>query len=183
MVHQFPALPLDVIRECSQHLAWKDLLACRQACNLFRQMIDDSEELQLRIHLAENAIQSADMTAARSDTGSISEYISQELSRLRHLALRHQYVHSGQGFGHSSVFQLTATDLADMHIVGMVDDFIFVPTESPRPLRMGGIARHNHSSGPDAGPPVMLRFDNVVRHFEVDAAEGALLVVTQTPSQ
>jgi hypothetical protein len=82
-------------------------------------MIDDSEQLQLRIHLAKNAIQSVDATAIRLDGGidSTSGNASQELSRLRHLATRHQHVRFGQEFADTSTLQLTATNLADMHLV------------------------------------------------------------------
>jgi hypothetical protein len=82
-------------------------------------MIDDSEQLQLRIHLAKNAIQSVDATAIRLDGGidSTSGNGSRELSRLRQLATRHQHVRFGQEFADTSTLQLTATNLADMHLV------------------------------------------------------------------
>jgi hypothetical protein len=183
MVNQFPALPLDVIRECFRHLEWKDLLACRQTCSLFRQMIDDSEQLQLRIHLAENAIRSVDATAMRSDGGidSVPGDASQELSRLRHLATRYQQVRFGQEFADTSTFQLTATNLADMHMVGLVDDFIFVPLPDPRTFGLGGIARHRCRGS--AAPPNLMRFTKPVMHFEVESSEGALLVATQVSAR
>lgn len=174
MATRIPALPLDVFRECFQYLESKDLLPCRQVCSLFHRIISDSEELQLRIQLAENGIQPSDMTSCSEKT-SIS--ISRELSRLRMDESRHRKVRVGQAYGDKTTFQLTATNLADMHMVGLADDFIFVPLQIPHLSGMRGIHRHRTSG--IASPPDLIHFEDDVRHFEVDAAEGVLLVVRQ----
>lgn len=169
MNSQSPTLPPDVIRECFEQLGWRDLLACKQVCRLYDQLISDSEELQLRIHLAENAIQPSDTPSERT-----SDSVSEQLSRLRIGELRHRQVRFGKAYGDRDTFQLTATNLANMHMVGLVDDFIFVPLQIPNLPGLRGITRHCSSGA--ASPPNLIHFQDDVRHFEVDAAEGALSI-------
>lgn len=172
MMDQTPRLPLDILRETLNHLPSKDLLKCQQVCSDLRQLVQNSNELQLRIHLEENGI----LPAAGNGATNADTLPEQELSRLRSIEER---LEKG-GFVSSDPKQrslrLHETNPEAMHLITMANGFLFAPWGYRGSVDgMDGIARYRLDDL--SVPPRILQFDQSVRHYQIDPAEGVLLVV------
>lgn len=165
-----PRIPIDLIQECLQHLSWRDLLACQFVNKDLYRLIRDSDELQLQIHLGENGIR-----YSRPLDGNLTSTTSSELQRLRRVAIRLNRLRFGETYGDISTFQLSATKVEDMNLICVSKSYVFVPWTMPGHVESSGIARYN-INGLDS-PPSLMRFVKPVHRFEVEAAEGVLLVV------
>ena len=168
---QLPCLPLDVVRETFNHLSAQDLLKCQQVCGDFRHLVQNSSELQLRMHLEENGILPLPGMTATDE--SISP--DQELKRLRKIEAS---LAIGD-FGSSEVqrrLRLSEENPEAIHYITMADGFLFTPWQYRGSVEgMEGIARYQRDDL--SIPPRILRFDRVVRHYQIDPAKGILLVV------
>ncbi|KAI5455534.1 hypothetical protein NCC49_000341 [Naganishia albida] len=165
-------LPLDVLRETTNHLGTKDLLKCQQVCGDFRQLVNDSNDLQLRMHLEENGIQATTRPAEQPPLDAASE-----LRRLRAIEkglstaeFEHDPKHQRLRFGAGAASPET------MNFVTIANGCLFTPWNYRGSNEgMGGIARYLLSDL--TIPPTILELDRPIRHFQIDAAESLLLIV------
>jgi hypothetical protein len=174
MLSQYPQLPLDVIRETLNHLPSRDLLSCQRVNDDLRQMISNSNELQLRMHLEQNAIQ----PAAPSNRFSGHQQSAQtQLKRLRRVEDRlSKAAYDGPQSRRTSL-QLAESNYEAMHFISVADNYIFAPWNYQGSIEgMMGIARYRIDCL-DAEPEI-LHLDRPIRHFQVHPAEGVLLVVS-----
>jgi hypothetical protein len=174
MLSQYPQLPLDVIRETLNHLPSRDLLSCQRVNDDLRQMISNSNELQLRMHLEQNAIQPA---APSSRFSGHQQSAQTELGRLRRVEDRlSKAAYDGPQSRRTSL-QLAESNYEAMHFISVADNYIFAPWNYQGSIEgMMGIARYRIDCL-DAEPEI-LHLDRPIRHFQVHPAEGVLLVVS-----
>ncbi|KAJ9107363.1 hypothetical protein QFC21_000813 [Naganishia friedmannii] len=174
MLLQYSPLPLDVIRETLNHLPGRDLLNCQRVNENLRQMVSNSNELQLRMHLEQDAIQPA-VTSTRSS--SHQQTAQMELERLRTVEDRlSKAAYDGPQSRHT-ILQLAESNPEAMHLISIADNYVFAPWNYEGSIGgMLGIARYRIDRL-DAEPEI-LQLDRPIRHFQVHPAEGVLLVVS-----
>lgn len=149
------------------YLPHEDLLNCQNVSTALEDIIRHSSKLQLRIHLGENGIQPEQEKPYDHH---------QELCRLQEIETRLSNVQFGQAFPGSETFQVSATNTGDMHLIAVADeDDVFLPISPPREESIMGIAKYRLSDC--RAEPEILSFGRVIRHFQVEPAEGILLVV------
>jgi hypothetical protein len=161
-----------VLRETLNHLGTKDLLKCQQVCGDLKQLVQDSSELQLRMHLEEKGIQATikDYDGSALNAGS-------ELRRLRAIDnalstgdFQHDPEHQSLRFGAG------AANPEAMNFVTIANGYLFTPWNYRGSNEgMGGIARYLLSDL--TLPPTVLELDRPIRHSQLDAAESLLLIV------
>jgi hypothetical protein len=167
-----PRLPLDVLRETLNHLETKDLLKCQQVSSDLRLLVQNSNELQLRMHLEEHGIQSA--------SGKASTYPrldpEKELARLRGAEARLVEGDFGSSDQKRQSLRLREGNCEAMHLITMANGFLFTPWGYRNSVDgMVGIAQYRLDDL--SLPPKILQFEQSIRHYQVDPAEGILLVV------
>lgn len=168
-----PQLPLDILRETLNHLGTKDLLKCQLVCQDFRQLVQDSSELQLRMLLEDNGIQEADRDLAESSPLNVQG----ELQRLKGI----ENALSTGDFEHDPErrrlrFLGGEANSEAIHFVTVANGYLFIPWRYRGSHEgMGGIARYVLTDL--TRPPVILQLDRNIRHYQIDAAEGLLLIV------
>lgn len=89
--------------------------------------------------------------------------------------MRFDQLRFGQAYRDISTFQLSATRVEDMNMISVENRYVFVSWTIPGRNESTGIARYQFKNL--SAPPSLTRFARTVRHFQVDVAEGALLVV------
>lgn len=161
-------LPLDVLRDCLDYLPLRDVLTCQRVNFALDDIIRHSSDLRLRRHLAENGI--------HPDERRKSQDHHAELSRLQEIETRLSDVQFGCAFPNSETYQVSATNTPDMHLIAVADSDVFLPiSQEDQPGIIVGIAKYSLSDCKKA--PEILEFERIVRHFQVDSAEGILLVI------
>jgi hypothetical protein len=171
-MNQPPRLPLDVLRETLNHLETKDLLKCQQVSSDLRLLVQNSNELQLRMHLEENGMQPASgdaTTYSRSNP-------QKELERLRGIETRLMEGDFGSSDQKRQSLRLREGNCEAMHLITMANGFLFTPWGYRNSVDgMVGIAQYRLDDL--TLPPKILQFEQSIRHYQVDPAEGILLVV------
>lgn len=167
------SLPLDVIRDCFDYLPYEDLLSCQQASSSLHALVKDSSELQLRIHLGENGIR-AEPSETFVDRALERQY---ELQRLSEIQERLSFLQYGQTPHDKRIYQVSASNVSDIHSIPVANGDVFLPVRHPGEEGIQGIARYKLDDCRKA--PDILNFGRVMRHYQVDPAEGALLLVFQ----
>jgi hypothetical protein len=161
-------LPLDVLRDCMDYLPLKDILTCQRVNLALDDIIRHSSDLRLRRHLGENGIQ-PDYQAKSQDHHA-------ELYRLQEIENRLSNIQFGRSFPNSETYQVSATNAPDMHLIAIADSDVFLPISQEADAGIiGGIAKYSLSDCKKA--PEILQFGRIVRHYQVEPAEGVLLVV------
>jgi hypothetical protein len=166
------SLPLDFIRDCLDYLPYQDLVSCQEAHESLDALVKDSTELQLRIHLGQNGIRPE---APERFLRRPSERIH-ELQRLSGVERRMSFLRYGDGTGNAKILKFPVNSVDEVHMTCVADGDVFVPVTHVN----GGIEAiakyrlNDHSKAPE-----VLGFAEAIRHFQVDAAEGVLLVVFQ----
>lgn len=156
-----PRLPLDVLRETLNHLEAKDLLKCQQVSSDLRLLVQNSNELQLRMHLEENGIQPASGQAtaySRVDP-------EKELSRLRGIESRLGEGNFGSSDQQRQRLRLHEGNPEAMHLITMANGFLFTPWGYRGSVDgMVGIAQYRLDDL--SLPPKILQFEQFIRHYE-----------------
>jgi hypothetical protein len=171
-MNQPPRLPLDVLRETLNHLDAKDLLKCQQVSSDLRLLVQNSNELQLRMHLEEHGIQPASRNAT-TDSGANPHT---ELEKLRGIEARMAEGDFGSSDQKRQSLRLREGNCEAMHLITMANGFLFTPWGYRNSVDgMVGIAQYRLDDL--SFPPKILQFEQSIRHYQVDPAEGILLVV------
>ncbi|GHJ85957.1 hypothetical protein NliqN6_2359 [Naganishia liquefaciens] len=160
------ALPLEVLRECLAYLPYRDLLQCRQVNVALGDTIRHSSQLQLRLHLGENGIQ-----PEREG----SKDPERELSRLQKIEERLSKVQFGSSFSQSETFQISVANARYMNLIAIADDDVYLPISIRGEEGFRGITRYPLRD--QGAPPEELNFGQLIRHFQVEQAEGCIMVV------
>ncbi|GHJ86050.1 hypothetical protein NliqN6_2452 [Naganishia liquefaciens] len=166
---QIPALPLDVIFETLNHLPSEDLLRCQRVCRDFRHLVQKSNDLQLRMHLEDNGMWPASHT-------DIYQQPQSELARLREIESRLATGHFGSSDPKRKRVRLSEGDPEAMHSITIANGYLFTPWQYGGSFEgMTGVARYQLDDL--SLPPEIRQFGKPVRHYQIDSAEGVLLVV------
>ncbi|KAJ9093823.1 hypothetical protein QFC20_007036 [Naganishia adeliensis] len=136
-------------------------------------MSTNSSELQLRIHLEQNAIRSE---APETFVNRPLER-QYELQRLSEIQERLSFLQYGQNPDDKRIYQVSASNVSDVNFIAVADGDVFLPVRHPGEEGIQGIARYRLDDCRKA--PDILGFGRVVRHYQVDPAEGVLLLVFQ----
>jgi hypothetical protein len=166
------SLPLDIIRDCLDYLPYQDVISCQEAHESLDALVKDSTELQLRIHLGQNGIRPE---APERFLGSPSERIH-ELQRLSGIERRMSFLRYGDRMGDGKILQFPVNSVDEVHMTCVADGDVFVPV-THEDGGIEGIAKYRLDDQTKATE--VLGFPEAIRHFQVDAAEGVLLVVFQ----
>lgn len=173
MSNSSPHLPLDVFRETLNHLGAKDLLKCQQVCGDFRQLVQDSSALQLRMHLEENGIQPT-VGVSRNDSPLNAQSELERLRAAEETLSKGDFAYDSEN--PSLRFRDGEVNSEAIHLLTIANGYLFTPWNYHGNIEgMGGIARYQLSDL--TIPPVILRLDRAIRHYQVDPAEGLVLVV------
>lgn len=164
-------VPLDVIRDCFDYLPYKDLLTCQRAHSDFDHLIQDSTELRLRIFLGEHGIRAEPPELFKNNPLGRQ----QELERLSEIERRLSLVQYGQLFPDTRPFQVSASNVNDIHLIAVADEDVFLPITELGEEGILGIARYRLTAC--AKPPDILNLRRVMRHYQVDSAEVVLLLI------
>jgi hypothetical protein len=167
------SLPLDVIRDCFDHLPYQDLLTCQKASHSFDDLVKDSSDLQLRIHLGENGIR----PEAPGTFSNRPLKRHHELQRLFEIEDRLSFLRYGDSFSNKRIYQVSASNVGDMHSIAIAEGDVLLPITYPGEEGIQGIAKYRLD---DCGKaPEILAFGRVLRHYQVDPSEGVILLVFQ----
>lgn len=136
-------------------------------------MVKDSSDLQLRIHLGENGIR----PEAPGTFASRPLQRHYELQRLCEIEDRLSFLRYGDSLADKRIYQVSASNVGDMHSIAVADGDVFLPITYLGEAGIQGIAKYRLDDTRKV--PEGLTFGRVLKHYQVDPAEGVLLLVFQ----
>jgi hypothetical protein len=171
-----PRLPQDLLEECLLHLAAPELLRCQSVSKGLQYQIEQNSKLQLKLHLFRNGI-----SPPRRPEQTRKYTARDELQRLCSIETRMSKLLYGRQHPLNAMYQLGEFDATNMHLVSVAEGFIFTPLSAPGSFLMRGIARYR--LGAFSEPPEILQFERAASHFQIDAAQGVLFVLSMEDDQ
>lgn len=164
-------LPLDLIRDCLDYLSYEDLISCQRAGPSLKALVKECTELRLRIHLGQKGIR-AETPGTFTHRPLERRY---ELQRLSEIEERLSFLQFGEADQQGKIYQFPVRTVDDLHLACVADGDVFVRTTVPDDEGMNAIAKYRLDNRDKE--PEILAFLDTIRHWQLDAAEGVLLIV------